>query len=323
MAAEENRTPGKTVDNQSVEVRVRAIKAASVIGIVGNGLLAVIKVAVGLIANSFALVSDGIDSFTDVLTSSITLFTASISSRPPDMKHPYGHGRAETIATKMLAFIIFFAGGQLVLSAGGKLWNRDYLDVPGSVTLYIAALSIAGKVLLGYYKKIIGTRYKSSMLIADAKNMRNDVLISASVFAGIFVTRIFNFPVLDPILAVIIGIYIILSALGIFTETSLELMDGIADPRIYQMVFDAANAVTAVTNPHKTRIRKLNNLYIIDMDIEVDGNLTVKRGHAIAMAVEKNIYDSVPDVYDVHVHVEPCGNIEEEESFGISEDHLQ
>ncbi len=323
MAAGENRTAAEAVAHQLLEMRIRAIKLASIVGIIGNGLLAMIKVSVGIVANSFALVSDGIDSFTDVLTSSITLFTASVASQPPDMKHPYGHGRAETIATKFLAFIIFFAGGQLILTAGGKLWNREFLDIPHAVTLYIAVLSILGKVLLGIYKKAVGKKYKSSMLIADAKNMRNDVLISAGVFIGIFVTRTFNLPVLDPILAIIIGVYIIISALGIFSETSLELMDGIADPKIYTMVFDAANSVKPVTNPHKTRIRKLNNLYIIDMDIEVDGDLSVKRGHAIAMAVEKKIYELVPDVYDVHVHVEPLGNIEEEESFGISEDLLQ
>lgn len=307
----------------SRERRIRAIRRASWVGIIGNGFLSVLKMSFGVIAGSFALISDGIDSLTDVLTSGITLFTATISSKPPDLKHPYGHGRAETIATKVLAFIIFFAGSQLVVSAVRRLFQPEAIQTPSTAALYIAAVSIAGKVFLGIYKKRIGTIYRSSMLKADAKNMRNDVLISSSVFTGILFSLILNMPVIDTLIAAAIGVYILISALGIFTETSLELMDGISDHQIYQEVFDAVNSVEAAGNPHKTRIRKFNNMYIIDMDIEVDGSMTVEEGHAAAMEVEANVRNQVSHVYDIHVHVEPKGNVEHKESFGISEDLLR
>ncbi len=303
--------------------RVSAIKLASVVGIAANGILGVLKISFGFIAGSFALISDGIDSITDVLTSAITLFTAGISSQPPDIKHPYGHGRAETIATKILSFIIFFAGSQLIVTSVQRLIRAEEMPLPSQSALYVALISIVGKILLSVYKKRIGKRYRSSMLIADAKNMRNDVLISASVFTGILFTLILEIPIIDTLIAIAIGCYILVTALGIFSETSLELMDGISDKNLYQSVFDAANSVDAAMNPHKTRIRKFNNIYIIDMDIEVDGRLTVEQGHDIAKNVEQRIRTSIPEVYDVQVHVEPVGNIEDHESFGISEDLIK
>ena len=97
--------------------RVQVIARASWIGIVGNGLLAVLKIGFGIWGHSLALIGAGIDTVTDVATSIVTLFTGRIIDKPPDEKHPYGHGRAETIATKLLAFIIFYAGTQLVVSS--------------------------------------------------------------------------------------------------------------------------------------------------------------------------------------------------------------
>jgi len=288
-----------------------------------NGLLAVLKIVFGWLTNSFALISDGIDSLIDILTSGITLFTAAISEQPPDVKHPYGHGRAETIATKLLAFVIFFAGSQLIVTAVQRIFDPAEMAVPSQLALYIALISVGGKIFLGLYKRSVGKKYNSSMMLANAKNMRNDVLISASVFTGILFTRIFELPILDTLVAVGIGIYILYSAFQIFTETSQELMDGMADKKMYQLVFEAANSVKAVTNPHKTRIRKLNNMFIIDIDIEVDGQLTVKEGHETAVKVEKKVREKVPDVYDVHVHVEPEGNVEDQEKFGISEELLK
>ena len=322
MAEEKNSTDSRT-GSITQQKRTRVIKQVSWVSIIGNALLAVLKMGFGFIAGSFALISDGIDSLLDVLTSGITYVTASISSQPPDMKHPYGHGRAETIATKILSFVIFFAGSQLVVASVQRLVNGEFSDVPAPAPLYVALISIIGKILLSVYKKRMGVKYRSPMLMANAKNMKNDVLISGGVFVGILCTRVFNVPVLDPLIAAGIGVYILISALGIFSETSLELMDGISDKDLYREVFEAVNSVKAANNPHKTRIRKLNNMYIIDMDIEVDGSLTVKQGHAVAMTVEKKIQDTVPNVYDVQVHVEPEGNVEDHESFGVTEDLLK
>ena len=110
--------------------RIQQIRLASMIGIIGNLILAILKIAAGLISGSLAVIGDGIDTTTDVVTSFVTLITARIISKPPDAEHPYGHGRAETIATKILSFIIFFAGAQLAWSTALRLISRETVGVP-------------------------------------------------------------------------------------------------------------------------------------------------------------------------------------------------
>ena len=310
---------GRTVNG---ELRDRVIRRTSWIGIVGNSLLSAIKITIGFISGSFALVGDGLDSLTDVLTSGITLFTGSIANKPPDLEHPYGHARAETIATKLLSFIIFFAGAQLGLAAIRDLLTGDIRRVPTPLAFAAIGISIAGKILLALNKHRAGVRTNSSMLIADAKNMRNDVLISLSVLVGVFFTIILKMPVLDRITTLFVSVWILRTAYGIFAETSVELMDGLDSTEIYERLFSIVKDVEGAANPHKTRIRKLNNVFIIDMDIEVDGELTVREGHRIAVLAEQAIRQNMKDIYDVNIHIEPIGNIEKRETFGVTEDLL-
>ncbi len=317
MVEKQNTTSLKQKAGQE---RINIIRKASWVGIIINFILSILKIAAGFLFYSFALVGDGIDSLTDVVTSGVTLVTANISARPPDNEHPYGHGRAETIATRLLSFIIFFAGAQLAFSSIRQIVSPKFIELPESPVFIVIAISVAGKVFLSIFKKRAGIRAKSPMLIADAKNMRNDVLISLSVLIGLVFTVILKTPVLDSITALLVSFWILKTAFTIFMETTRELMDGVDDPDIYKQVFKVVKTVPGAGNPHKTRIRKLNNVFVIDMDIEVAGNLTVKEGHNIAMAVENAIRDQVAEIYDINVHVEPVGNYEKRENFGLNED---
>lgn len=280
-------------------------------------------VTVGVLGNSLALVGAGIDAVTDVVTSLVTLLTGRIIDRPPDEDHPYGHGRAETIATKLLSFIIFFAGTQLVFSTAGHVISGSTRAVPARITMVVALAAIGGKIVLALVKGHAGRKVNSSMLVADAKNMKMDVLISSAALVGIFFTIRLNMPIVDTLLGMVVGVWIMWVAYGIFMETNVELMDGLHDRDIYREVCRATVDVEGVYNPHKMRIRQLNTRYVIDMDIEVDGRLSVAEGHRIAMKVQKSIHSKVENVYDVHVHVEPVGNREQRERFGLSQDYLR
>ncbi len=307
------------LDNKDImSSRTAVIRKASWVGIIGNAFLSVIKITAGTISGSFALLGDGIDSATDIVTSVVTLFTSKIADRPPDEGHPYGHGRAETVATKALSFIIFFAGAQLALTTIRNLFGSTERGIPDFFAIYFVIISIFGKAFLAYYKYKAGRKVNSSMLLADAKNMMNDILISISVLTGLIFTFLLKMPIVDVITALLISIWIMKVAFDIFLETSVELMDGLDDKSIYNKVFNAACGVKGVRNPHRTRIRKINTMYVIDMDIEVDGGLTVAEGHELSKKVHNCIQNQIDNIYDVIIHVEPIGNEEETEKFGLS-----
>lgn len=302
--------------------REKKIVAISWVSVAANALLSVLKITVGLFAGSLATIADGIDSASDVLTSLITLFTAHIIGRPPDLKYPYGYSRADTIATKVLSFIIFFAGAQLAISSLGHIVHPVPRSIPKLIAVYIIILSIVSKQLLAYYLKRAGKAEQSNMLIANAKNMQSDVIISLSVLLGLLFTFYFKMPVLDVITALAVSIWIMVVAVKIFFETNRELMDGIEDTAIYKKIIETCRKVEGVTRPHRIRVRKMANLYVIALDIEVDGNLTLEDAHHKSKLVEQLIRKKIPNVYDVLVHVEPAGNKETDEVFGVSEEDI-
>jgi len=302
--------------------RTHLIKLSSVFSAIGNALLAAMKVIIGLQANSLALVGDGIDSTTDVVTSIITYFTATFSSIPPDREHPWGHERAETISTKILSIVIFFAGAQLAVKSVKNIVFQTAVELPGQIAIYATLISIAGKFILAFYKFKTGKKTNSPMLIADAKNMRNDVLISFTVLLGIVATRFFQIPLIDTIIALGVSLWIIKIAISIFLETSAELMDSIDDKEVYKKVFEATEKVKGVENPHKVRIRKMNRFYVVDLDVEVDGTMSVTEGHDIAVKIDEQIKLAVENVYDIMVHIEPVGAGEHTERYGLKKEDI-
>ncbi|MFO7782131.1 MAG: cation diffusion facilitator family transporter [Spirochaetia bacterium] len=299
--------------------RSKQIERASWLGIVGNGLLSVLKISAGIAAGSFAVVSDGIDSANDILTSLVTLISARVAVRRPTARFPYGYTRADTIATKLLSFVIFFAGAELIISAIRHILADTPTDLPSPLAVYVTLVSIAAKIFLAYYKISVGRRVNSSMLVADGKNMQNDVIISVAVLAGLVATHALEMPVLDSITALVVSVWIIRVAFKIFMESNTELMDGLHSTRVYDRVFEAVGRIPEAESPHRVRARHVGHLYVIDLDIEVDPELSVVAAHDVAQQTEEMIRAVVPNVYDVVVHVEPRGNAEGE-CFGVSED---
>lgn len=305
-----------------MEPRHRQIIRASWISIAGNALLSVLKIVVGLLAGSMAVVADGVDSASDILTSIITLVTAHIMSRPPDVKYPYGYERADSVASKALSFVIFFAGAQLAISTVTKLFEGGHQEIPDIFAIWVIVASILGKLLLALYQFRVGKKTGSSMLVANARNMQSDVLISGAVLLGLVFTVVFSLPVIDTITALAVSVWIMATAIRIFFQTNRDLMDGMDNTGIYKEVFRIASGVKGAYNPHGARIRKSGNKLVIEIHIEVDGSKTVTEAHSIAHVVEDSIQQGIDDIYDVIVHVEPYGNIEQNEKFGVSSEDV-
>jgi cation diffusion facilitator family transporter len=153
--------------------------------------------------------------------------------------------------------------------------------------------------------------------------MQNDVLISIAVLVGLVFTFILKMPVLDTITAFVVSVWIMKVGLQIFFQSNTELMDGMKDPVLYCELFAAVKQVEGAQNPHRVRVRKIGNLNMISMDIEVDPGITVTEAHEIARKVEISISSKLPNVYDIVVHIEPYGNNEENEKFGIKEEDVE
>jgi cation diffusion facilitator family transporter len=297
--------------------RTGLLQRASWIALVGNAILASSKLVIGFISGSLAVVGDGIDSSTDVIIAIVALFTSRIIDKPGDREHPYGHTRAETMATTILSFIVFFAGAQLLVRSATALVSGEAAELPSKISIIVTVVSIVGKLLLAWSQFRYGEQTGSALLVANGKNMRSDVVISTSVLVGLVFTFILKMPVLDRVTALLVSFWIIKVSTGIFFEANTELMDGTSDHGPYSSIFEAVSGVEGAGNPHRTRIRRLGALLIVDLDIEVDPALTVAAAHQIAIRVEASIKGRLPEVYDVIVHVEPAGNREENERYGL------
>ena len=282
--------------------REKILITTSWISTIGNAILSVSKIIIGLFAGSLAVVGDGIDSATDVVISIVMIFTARLINRPPSKKYVFGYEKAEGIATKILSLVIFYAGVQMLLSSTKNIFSDEVKEIPSAIAIYVTIFSIIGKLLLASYQYKQGKK------------------ISTSVLLGLIFTFIFKLPILDSITGLIISLFIIKSSISIFIDSNVELMDGVKDVNVYNKIFEAVEKVPGASNPHRVRSRMIGNLYMITLDIEVNPQITITQAHEIADAVEKSIINSVDNVYDILVHVEPAGKCQTGEKFGVDKD---
>ncbi|MBQ1643369.1 MAG: cation transporter [Treponema sp.] len=300
------------------------IRVAGTIALIGNAALAFIKILLAYFSKSLAVMGDGIDSSTDVLIAIVTLVISAIISRPSDKEHPWGHGRAETTTTLVLSFIIFFAGAQLAIQSVTRLMNPQDAQAIGRGAVIAAIISIAGKTVLALLQFHYGKIADSEMVKANALNMKNDIIMSLGILVGLFLSEQFKLPILDPIIALLVGLWVIKNAATLFLQVNFELMDGNADNSLYQKLFSAVSSVQGVHNPHKARIRKMASLFDIDLDIEVDPAMTVYDAHEKAEQVEEAIREVIPEAYDILIHIEPLGSDshQREEKYGLKPEDM-
>lgn len=301
-----------------MQSREKELIKVSWISILGNAFLSVLKIVVGFISGSLAVIADGVDSASDVFTSMITLITARIISRPPDAKYPYGYAKAETIATKVLSFVIFFAGAQLAINTTQNLIGGVEHELPSPLAFYVIIVSIIGKLFLARLNISTGKKTHSSMLKANGQNMQNDIVISVSVLVGLVFTFMLNLPVLDTVFALLVSIWIMKVGFSIFMRSNVELMDGHDSTEIYNKIFAIIDSVEGVHNPHRVRVRTIGYKLMIGADIEIDGHQSLAQAHKKANEVEEAIKANIPDVFEVFTHLEPKGDKTTEKRVGVS-----
>ncbi len=281
-------------------------RTVALIATILNGLIATLKVAVGIIFGSMAVLADGIDSSTDILTSLTMLISIHIASKPPDKEHPYGHERAETIGAKIISFIVFYAGVSLLVESTKRLVLHEYHTIDSMLPLIVMALSVVIKTFLFLLEYYVGKKEHSKAMLSEAMNMRNDILMSILVFVGIWLNKI-GLAILDPILGILLSLFIIKTAFEIFRESVYELMEGIPpeEMEIYEHIRDAVSRCKQVKEISRIRIRKMGKWYIVDIDLKMDGHLTLDEIYTIKEKIRSFVKERQPNVREINIIVYP------------------
>ena len=283
----------------------REVTRAALLGLAVNLALGVVKLVGGLISQSFALISDAVNSLADVFATLAVLFAFHVAQQPEDEEHPYGHTRAEGIAASNVALLIILTA----LLVGWEALERLSVvhPAPPVWTLWIAGANVVIKEALYRYKVGVGRRTGSSAIIANAWDHRSDALCSLAVLIGLAAVRWggARYSWADEVAALVVVAAIVWSGARLFRKSASELMDVQASDAYVQQIRDLAAAEPGVQGVEKLWVRKSGLEYFADIHIEVDPNMTVAEGHRIGHAVKDQLVARFPALRDVLVHLEP------------------
>lgn len=273
------------------------------IGIFGNLFLSVLKFAAGILGNSSAMIADAIHSASDVFASFFVYIGLRIAKKPADENHPYGHHKAEVITTMIVGLMLMIAGYEIIKTALNviKIGN---LEIPKSIALYAAVLSIATKEIMYRYTYAAGVKINSPSTIANAKDHRSDAFSSVATLIGIGGAKL-GFPIFDPVAGIIVSLFIFKMGYEIIAEAVKQIMDENVDVDMLIRVADIALNVDGVMETHDIRIRQSGSVYLVDMDIVVESNITIAEAHDICEVVRYKIFDDIDNVNEVRVHIDP------------------
>jgi cation diffusion facilitator family transporter len=279
---------------------------AAGIGMAVNVLLAIIKIVTGIVGNSYALIADGIESTTDIISSLIVWTGLKISSLPADEDHPYGHGKAEPMAGMVVAVALLGAAIFIAIQSVREIITPHY--APAWFTLLVLALVIATKESLYRFVFKVGKELTSTAVKGDAWHHRSDAITSAAVFTGIAIALIGGkgYESADDWAALLACLIILFNGYRIFRAALDEIMDAAAPDTLQKEVRVIASTVPDVVRIEKCFVRKSGLGLFVEIHVEVEGTLTVAHGHEIGHEVGARLKASALRIQHVVVHVEPA-----------------
>ncbi len=289
----------------ALDGRLRETRRVTLAGALINLLLAVAKVLFGWIAHSQSLVADGIHSLSDLLSDGLILFAARHASQAPDLDHPYGHGRFETLATLVLGILLILVAMGITWDAVERLYHPQEQLVPGYLALVVAFVSILSKEWLYHYTMRVSRRLRSDMLRANAWHHRSDAVSSVVVLVGVG-GSIAGLPYLDAIAAAGVGLMIAHVGWELGWPAVHELADAGLEEERLQKIRQVILAVGGVQAIHMLRTRRIGGQSAsVDVHVLVDPWLSVSEGHMISQMVMDQLLDDIEEVTDVTVHIDP------------------
>ena len=298
------------------DMRRDASTRVAIVGAVVNLLLSIVKVAVGVLGHSQALIMDGIHSLSDLLTDLLVVVASRHAAHGPDEAHPYGHGRFETAATLGLgAFLVLVAGG-IMWDSIERLLHAGQAARPAVMALYAAIASILAKEWLFWYTRAVARRIRSDLLMANAWHHRSDAVSSVVVLVGVG-GALLGFPWLDLAAALVVGAMVAKVGWDLAWGAMRELVDEALEEEKVAAIRQAIMDLPGVSSIHMLRTRRQGHEAMADVHVQVAPWISVSEGHMVALAVAERIREAVPEVTDITVHIDPENDEEQPSCKGL------
>ena len=285
---------------------LRSKRRAAWAGVWLNGPLAGVKIVAGLVAQSQALVADGVHSLSDLASDAAVLWALGHAHRPADADHPFGHGRFETLATLAVAAMLALAAAGILIDAGLRLLDPAEV-APSALALWVAAASIALKEALYHYTRAVAQRTGSAMMLANAWHHRSDAISSVVALAGIGAAMA-GVPAMDALAAAVIALMLGRIAWRFGRPAVAELVDAVPDADLSGPVTAALAAVPGVRDVHDLRLRQTGGAVQADVHLGLDPDLTLSEAHRLCEAARDRVRAAVPAVDEIVIHPEPHGH---------------
>lgn len=284
----------------------RVANKVSLVSIIGNVVLSLLKLIAGIVAHSSAMISDAIHSASDVFSTIVVIIGIKLSSKESDKEHPYGHERLECEAAIILAMVLFFTGLEIGIAALKTIIRGDYasLQVPGVLALAAAALSILVKEAMYWYTRFYAKKIDSSALMADAWHHRSDALSSIGALVGIGASML-GYKIMDSVASLVIFVFISKAAFDIFQDAMDKMVDHSCDEETETKMRECILQQPDVLGVDLLYTRIFGNKIYVDVEIAVNSNYILKDAHGIAENVHDAIEMEFPKVKHIMVHVNP------------------
>ncbi|PWK31902.1 cation diffusion facilitator family transporter [Cupriavidus plantarum] len=292
-----------SIDAGALEVRHAAARRSTLVSVFVNIALTIVQAVIGVIAGSQALIADAAHSLSDLVSDFVVLIAGHHSRKDADLDHPYGHQRFETAASLALGALLLAVGVGMLWTAVQKIEHPEQVQPVKLVALWVAIGALIAKELLFRYMLRVAERVRSSMLVANAWHARSDAASSLVVALGIG-GNLLGYHVLDPVAAIVVGLMVARMGLQFGWDALSDLMDRAADEDTVEALRQAMLETPGVLGLHDLKTRKMGDLILVDVHLEIAADLTVEQGHAIAVAARESAMRR-DDVLNVMTHVDP------------------
>jgi cation diffusion facilitator family transporter len=290
-------------------------KIATWMGIILNSFLFIGKIIVGIAYNSIAIISDSLNSFTDIIASSIVHISVKVSHKGADKGHQFGHERAQPIAGLIVAVFTGVVGLEIITKSVERLISGDHIK-PGLVPIILVITVMVVKFFMHVYAKYVGKKVKSTAILASATDHRNDVLISIAVLIGVGASNINpRYMILDPIVAIGIGFWILKAGYNIAKDNIKYLMGEAPSKELFEKIEKTAKSVKGVIGLNDVRAHYVGTQIEAEVHIYVDRKIDVERAHDIGKKVQKKL-EEMEEISRAFIHIDPFyGEFKKMEKF--------